>query len=458
MKSIPALLSRFVRRIPENGDRSKGWVRTKRGNKQIAFIKLWTMDQPFTHPKLSRNWLSSTKSWWRQWIQSPCIPRHKGTPRSISGSGQLWKSASEIILIWVERMKHFPLQKKRTFDGILRENAHLRPRTNTFERFSASVITWHSRFKVFQWSWILLFHSPIVTGSDAEGWRNRWVTTLDLNNIPRAEDGLINYKEDFWQGQSDCVRTTRRRVGSAMALGNVYIRSGLSVRRIQYPRHLAEFWMIEPEMAFYDIHDNMDLAEDFWNTFIQYALDNCKTILNFNNMYDKELVSRLQFCCGQPSNGLTHGGHWRWLKSAKIWVSCVGELICRRSMKNFLVEHFKRPVILTDYPKQIKAVFNYETKRRWQNCTCDGCFVSVDWWNYWWFTAWRKSRCVVWPNPWIAYSEKELWWYSTRKYGSPWAFRDLVWDLRRLMLLWREWRIYVMWFPFRGRQKMLTFE
>lgn len=207
-------------------------------------------------------------------------------------------------------------------------------------------------------------HTPIITASDAEGAGSMFqATTLDFNNLPRTEDGKIDYSQDFFGRQTN-MTVSGQLEGElgAMALGAVYtFGPTFRAENSNTPRHLAEFWMIEPEVAFYDIHDNMDLAEDFLKYLIRYALDNCKEDLAFlNEMYDKELIERLEFVLSNDFVRLTYTEGVKILEESghKFEFPVYWGADLQSEHERYLVEkHFKRPVIMTDYPKEIKSFY-----------------------------------------------------------------------------------------------------
>lgn len=247
----------------------------------------------------------------------------------------------------------------------LREIAHLRPRTNTFGAIlrirHAMAFAIHKYFNNKGFNYL---HTPIITASDAEGAGAMFqVTTLDLNNLPRREDGTIDYSQDFF-GKMASLTVSGQLEGElgALALGEIYtFGPTFRAENSNTPRHLSEFWMIEPEMAFYDITDNMDLAEDFIKYLIQYALDNCKDDLQFlNDMFDKELIERLNTVANTKFVRLTYTeGVDILMKSGQKFEYPVSWGVDLQSEhERYLVEkHFKKPVILTDYPKEIKAFY-----------------------------------------------------------------------------------------------------
>ena len=218
--------------------------------------------------------------------------------------------------------------------------------------------------KYFNDKGFFYIHTPIITASDAEGAGAMFqVTTLDLNNLPRTEEGHINYTEDFF-GRASNLTVSGQLEGelAAMALGEIYtFGPTFRAENSNTPRHLAEFWMIEPEMAFYDIKDNMDLAEDFIKYLVKYALDNCYEDLKFlNDMFDKELIERLQSVVATEFVRLSYtDGVEILMKSGQKFeypVSWGTDL--QSEHERYLVEkHFMKPVILTDYPKEIKAFY-----------------------------------------------------------------------------------------------------
>jgi asparaginyl-tRNA synthetase len=207
-------------------------------------------------------------------------------------------------------------------------------------------------------------HTPIITGSDAEGAGEMFrVTTLDLDNLPRTEDGKVDFTTDFF-GKSTNLTVSGQLEGElgALSLGEIYtFGPTFRAENSNTPRHLAEFWMIEPEMAFWDLTDNMDMAEDFLKYLIRYALDNCSEDLDFlNKMVDKELIARLEFVVANDFVRLPYTEAVKILEAAdRKWEYQVGwGRDLQAEHERFLVEtHFKRPVILTDYPRAIKAFY-----------------------------------------------------------------------------------------------------
>jgi asparaginyl-tRNA synthetase len=207
-------------------------------------------------------------------------------------------------------------------------------------------------------------HTPIITGSDAEGAGEMFrVTTLDLDNLPRTKEGAVDFTTDFF-GKSTNLTVSGQLEGElgALALGEIYtFGPTFRAENSNTPRHLAEFWMIEPEMAFWDLNDNMDLAEDFLKYLIRYALENCREDLEFlNKMIDKELITRLEFVVANSFVRLPYTEAIKILEAAdRKWEYQIGwGCDLKAEHESYLVEtHFKKPVILTDYPSAIKAFY-----------------------------------------------------------------------------------------------------
>ena len=273
--------------------------------------------------------------------------------------------AGEIILYGTADPEKYPLQKKGHSMEFLREIAHLRFRTNTFGAVMrirhAMAYAVHHYFNSKGYYYL---HTPVITGSDAEGAGEMFsVTTLDLANMPKGKDGKVDFSSDFF-GKHTKLTVSGQLEGElgALSLGEIYtFGPTFRAENSNTPRHLAEFWMIEPEMAFYDINDNMDLAEDFTRYLIRYALENCSADLAFlNEMVDRELLERLRFVADNDFVRTTYTAAVEILeKSDRKWEYPVGwGRDLQAEHERYLVEeHFKRPVILTDYPREIKAFY-----------------------------------------------------------------------------------------------------
>ncbi len=343
---------------------AKGWVRTKRGNKNIAFIAL-NDGSTINNIQVVCEVAAFSEELMKSITTGACIAV-KGDLVESMGSGQKVEiQAKEIQVYGTADAESYPLQKKGHSMEFLREIGHLRPRTNTF---GAVLRIRHAMayaiHKFFNDRGFVYLHTPLITASDAEGAGAMFqVTTMDLDNLPRTEEGKIDYKEDFF-GKRTSLTVSGQLEGElgAMALGNIYtFGPTFRAENSNTPRHLAEFWMIEPEMAFYEIEDNMDLAEEFIKYLVQYALDNCMDDLTFlNNMIDKELIERLKGVVNTEFVRLTYTEGVKILEEsgAKFDFPVSWGIDLQSEHERYLVEkHFGKPVILTDYPKDIKAFY-----------------------------------------------------------------------------------------------------
>ncbi|MFT4170340.1 MAG: asparagine--tRNA ligase [Dysgonomonas sp.] len=342
----------------------KGWVRTRRGNKQVSFIAL-NDGSTINNIQIVADIEKFGEDNLKPITTGACI-HVIGKYVESQGKGQNEEiQATEIEIYGTADAQEYPLQKKGHSLEFLREIAHLRPRTNTFGAiFRMRHHMSYAIHKYFNDHGFFYLHTPIITASDAEGAGSMFqATTLDFNNLPRREDGKIDYSQDFFGRQTN-MTVSGQLEGElgAMALGAVYtFGPTFRAENSNTPRHLAEFWMIEPEVAFYDIHDNMDLAEDFLKYLIRYALDNCKEDLAFlNEMYDKELIERLEFVLSNDFVRLTYTEGVKILEESghKFEFPVYWGADLQSEHERYLVEkHFKRPVIMTDYPKEIKSFY-----------------------------------------------------------------------------------------------------
>jgi asparaginyl-tRNA synthetase len=342
----------------------KGWVRTQRGNKKVAFIAL--NDGSIIHSiQIVVDLESFDEATMKLITTGSCISVN-GVVVESPGQGQAVElQAREIEVYGTADAETYPLQKKGHTLEFLREIAHLRPRTNTF---GAILRIRHAMsfaiHKYFNDNGFYYLHTPIITGSDAEGAGAMFrVTTLDDKKPPLTPEGEVDYSQDFF-GKPTNLTVSGQLEGElgAMALSNIYtFGPTFRAENSNTPRHLAEFWMVEPEMAFHDIKDNMDLAEDFLKYLVNYALTNCKDDLDFlNNMYDKELIDRLKFVTENAFQRLDYTEAIDILQASgqsfEYPVNWGTDL--QSEHERYLVEkHFMKPVILTNYPMSIKAFY-----------------------------------------------------------------------------------------------------
>ena len=343
---------------------TKGWVRTKRGNKSIVFIAL--NDGSTLHNiQVVIDASRFTEDQIRQVTTGACIAVKGNVVQSPGKEQNVEIQADEITVYGTADPETYPLQKKGHSLEFLREIAHLRPRTNTF---GAVLRIRHAlAFAIHQYlndHGFYYLHTPIITGSDCEGAGEMFrVTTLSPSEPPLLENGSVDFSEDFF-GKQTSLTVSGQLEGElgALALSRVYtFGPTFRAENSNTPRHLAEFWMVEPEMAFYEIDDNMDLAEDFVKSLIRYALDNCMDDLEFLcKMYDEELISRLRFILDNKFERITYTKAIEVLQHSgeKFEFPVDWGVDIQTEHERFLVEkHYKKPVIVTDYPKAIKAFY-----------------------------------------------------------------------------------------------------
>ena len=404
---------------------AKGWVRTKRGNKQVAFVAL-NDGSTINNIQVVIDMANFDEN----------LIKNITTGASISVNGLLVKSmgkgqnveiqAKEIELYGTADPEVYPLQKKGHTLEFLREIAHLRFRTNTFGAVfrirHAMAFAIHKYFNDRNFYYL---HTPIVTGSDAEGAGEMFrVSTLDIKNPPKTETGEINFAEDFFGKETNLTVSGQLEAElGATALSNVYtFGPTFRAENSNTPRHLAEFWMIEPEMAFYDIHDNMDLAEDFLKYLVKYALDNCREDLEFlNKMYDKELIERLNFVVENKFERIAYTTAIDILMNSgqNFEFPVKWGVDLQSEHERYLVEkHFKKPVMVTDYPKDIKAFYMKQNDDGKTVRALDVLFPRIG------EIIGGSQREEVYDKlatriKEMGIPEKDMWWYlETRKFGT----------------------------------------
>ncbi len=342
----------------------KGWVRTRRGNNTLAFIAV--NDGSIVHSiQVVAELENFDESTIKLVTTGSCISVNGILVESPGKEQSVEIQARHIEVYGTADAETFPLQKKGHTLEFLREIAHLRPRTNTFGsvlRIRHSLA--FAIHKFFNDKDFFYLHSPIITGSDAEGAGAMFrVTTLDPHNPPMNAEGKIDFTQDFF-GKETNLTVSGQLEGElgALALSNIYtFGPTFRAENSNTPRHLAEFWMIEPEMAFYEIQDNMDLAEECLKYIIRYALDHNFADLEFlNKMYDKELIERLQSVIEVDFIRLTYTEAVEILikSGQKFEFKVEWGIDLQSEHERYLVEkHFGKPVILTDYPRDIKAFY-----------------------------------------------------------------------------------------------------
>ncbi|HOO97949.1 MAG TPA: asparagine--tRNA ligase [Bacteroidales bacterium] len=403
----------------------KGWVRTRRGNKNVVFIAL-NDGSTIRNIQVVAEASRFEEDLIRDITTGSCIAV-TGKLVESQGQGQDFEISAVSILIYGKcDPETYPLQKKGHSMEFLREIAHLRPRTNTF---SAVLRMRHAMsfaiHKYFNDKGFYYLHTPIITGSDAEGAGEMFhVTTFDLEKVPLDNNGNPDFSLDFF-GKPANLTVSGQLEGElgALALGEIYtFGPTFRAENSNTPRHLAEFWMIEPEMAFYDLIDNMDLAEEFIKYLIRYALDNCSDDIEFlNNMIDRGLYERLRFVVDNEFVRMTYTEAVKILESSgKKWEYPVGwGRDLQAEHERYLVEeYFRKPVILTDYPRDIKAFYMKQNDDGKTVRAMDVLFPGIgeiiggsqreeDYEKL--ITRIRE----------LGLPEKDLWWYlETRKFGT----------------------------------------
>jgi asparaginyl-tRNA synthetase len=379
------MIRKKVKEILQNGETGtevlvKGWVRTKRSSKNVNFIAL--NDGSTIH---NLQVVADVETFGEE------LMKDINTSASLAVTGQLVESQGsgqkvELIARTIEIYgkadpDKYPIQPKKHSLEFLRENAHLRFRTNTFgaifriRHAMAFAINDYFNRKGF-----FYLHTPIITASDAEGAGQMFrVTTLDAKNPPLTEEGKVDFGEDFF-GKATNLTVSGQLEGElgATALGEIYtFGPTFRAENSNTSRHLAEFWMIEPEMAFYDLKDNMDLAEDFLKSLIRYALENCQDDLKFlasrlkeeekgkpADQQSMDLIEKLMFVANNDFVRLTYTEAIDILKNSnhykkkKFQFPVEWGVDLQSEHERYLVEkHFKKPVILINYPKEIKAFY-----------------------------------------------------------------------------------------------------
>lgn len=405
----------------------KGWVRTHRSSKAVDFIALNDGStikniQIVVDPsKVNADTLKS--------ITTGACLCVTGTLVESQGKGQSVEIQCKDIEVYGLCGSDYPMQKKGQSFEYMRQHAHLRLRTNTF---GAVMRIRHNMaiaiHQYFHEHGFFYFHTPLITASDAEGAGEMFqVTTQNLNDLKKGEDGKVSYEDDFF-GKMTSLTVSGQLEGElgATALGQIYtFGPTFRAENSNTPRHLAEFWMIEPEVAFIDLPELMDLEEDFIKYCVRWALDNCKDDLDFlNSMIDKTLLERLQGVLKNDFVRLSYTDGIKILEEAaanghKFEFPVSWGMDLASEHERFLVEHhFKKPVIMYDYPKEIKAFY---MKINEDGKTVQGTDVlfpqigeiiggSVREENLEKLTSEIERRHIP---------MKDMWWYlDTRKYGT----------------------------------------
>ncbi len=413
-----------------------GWVRTKRGSKSVNFIAL-NDGSTIKNIQIVADAEKFDEELLKQITTGACLSCTGKLVESI-GSGQAAEIQADSITLFGTCDSDYPMQKKGQSFEYMRQHAHMRLRTNTFGAVMRirhnMAMAIHTYFHEHGYYY---FHSPIITASDCEGAGQMFqVTTKNLYNLKKDDEGKIDYSDDFF-GKQTSLTVSGQLEGElgATALGAIYtFGPTFRAENSNTPRHLAEFWMIEPEVAFIDLDDLMDLEEDFIKYCVRWALDNCKDDLEFlNKMIDKGLLERLQSVINTDFVRLDYTEGIRILQEAikggrKFEFPCNwGDDLASEHERYLVEEHFKKPVIMTHYPKKIKAFYMKideelpELNGQKQEQTVQGTDVlfpqigeiiggSVREENYDKLMGEIKERNIP---------MKDMWWYlDTRRFGT----------------------------------------
>ncbi len=421
----------------------KGWVRTKRASKNVAFINV--NDGSTIHNIQVVIDVNDIDSAVLQKITTGASVAVTGVLIESQGKGQQYElDGKELNLLGASDPDKFPIQPKKHSLEFLREVAHLRFRTNTFGAINR--IRHHMIFaihKFFNDKGFYNIHTPIITGSDAEGAGEMFqVTTLDLDNVPKTEEGEVDFKQDFFGKPTNLTVSGQLEAElAALALSEVYtFGPTFRAENSNTKRHLAEFWMIEPEMAFYDIHDNMDLAEEMLKYVIRYAIAYCEDDLRFLEARQQEeekkkpaqqreqmaLTEKLHFVLDNEFERITYSEAYDVLLNSKPnkkgkFEFPVNEwgVDFQSEHERYLVEkHYKKPVIVTDYPRDIKAFYMKQNDDGKTVRAMDVLFPAIG------EIIGGSQREEDFDKLYgriqeLQIPEEEMWWFlDTRRYGS----------------------------------------
>ena len=340
-----------------------GWVRSLRDSKAFGFIVIndgtfFTPLQVVYHDDME-NFEEISK------LNVGAAIIVTGTLVATPQAKQPFEIQAKTVTIEGASAPDYPLQKKRHSFEYLRTIAHLRPRTNTFQAvFRVRSLTAYALHKFFQERGFVYVHTPIITGSDCEGAGEMFrVTTMDMENVPKTEEGAVDYTQDFFGKETSLTVSGQLNAETyAQAFGNVYtFGPTFRAENSNTTRHAAEFWMLEPEMAFADLEDDMDLAEDMLKYVINYVMENAPEEMNFfNSFVDKGLIERLTNVATSEFARITYTDAIEILEkhNDKFEFKVSWGIDLQTEHERYLTEEiYKRPVFVTDYPKDIKAFY-----------------------------------------------------------------------------------------------------
>ena len=426
MKEI--LLRELFRNTDQYQDKEvtvRGWIRNNRSSNKFGFIEL--NDGSFfksVQVVYEEEFIDNFEEISKAYVASALNVR--GVVTLTPGAKQPFEIKAKEITVEATSTPDYPLQPKRHTMEFLREIAHLRPRSNTFAAvFRIRSLVSYAIHKFFQEHNFVYVHTPIITGSDAEGAGEMFrVTTLDMNQPPKTEDGKIDYSKDFFGKETNMTVSGQLEAETyALAFRNVYTFGPTFRAENSYTaRHASEFWMIEPEIAFADLQDNMRLAEDMIKYIINYVLENAPEEMNFfNSFIDKGLIERLNNIVNSDFGRVTYTEAVDLLKKSgkEFQYPVEWGIDLQTEHERFLTEEiFKKPLFVTDYPKDIKAFYmrlNDDGK------TVAACDLLVPGVGEIIGGSQREERLDVLTRRMeeLGLCEKDYWWYlDLRKYGG----------------------------------------
>lgn len=401
-----------------------GWVRSVRASKTFGFIVLsdGTFFQPLqvVYHDTMDNFAAISKTN----VGAALIVR--GTLVETPDARQPFELQAEEVTVEGASTPDYPLQKKRHTLEYLRTMTHLRPRTNTFQAvFRVRSLAAYAIHQFFQERGFVYVHTPLITGSDCEGAGEMFrVTTLDLENLPRTADGKVDYSKDFFGKETNLTVSGQLSAETfAMAFRNVYtFGPTFRAENSNTTRHAAEFWMIEPEMAFADLNDNMEIAEEMLKYIIQYVLDNAPEEMEFfNSFVDKGLLDRLHNILDNEFGRVTYTEAVELLKKSGHTFEYPVEwgIDLQTEHERYLTEQiYKKPVFVTDYPVEIKAFYMRLNDDKKTVAAMDLLVPGV---GEIIGGSQREERLEVLENRMneLGLKKEDYWWYlDLRKYGG----------------------------------------
>ena len=403
----------------------QGWVRTNRGSNKFGFIELndgtfFKSVQVVYEAEFLDNFEEVAKA------PIAAALKVRGTFTLPPGAKQPFEIKAKKVTIEAGSESDYPLQKKRHTMEFLREIAHLRPRSNTFSAvFRVRSLAAYAIHRFFQENDFVYVHTPIVTGSDCEGAGEMFrITTLDMEDLPKTEEGKIDYSKDFFGKETSLTVSGQLEAETfALAFRNVYtFGPTFRAENSNTARHASEFWMIEPEVAFADLEDNMDLAEDMIKYIIRYVLEHAPEEMEFFNKFvDKGLLERLNALVNADFGRVTYTEAVELLKKSgkKFDYTVEWGIDLQTEHERYLTEEiYKKPVFVTDYPKDIKAFY---MRLNDDNKTVAACDLLVPGVGEIIGGSQREERYDVLKSRMaeMDLDEKDYWWYmDLRKYGG----------------------------------------